>query len=237
MNDWSVTQRQVLARYFTNLDQDVFVLINLPEVVKGALFSRYSRSPKSLRQLLWDEFISRSEETGFGQLVSDTANNRLVDTDKAEAFYDRVLVGFGDDSVAELAGVHLAVENVSQIVVKNYLEDNRIGISPLEKSTRYVRYDDQVNGRYRYYLEPTLLQSEFAADYKQVNDQLFITYSELLSRMLDWVKQRYPKSAETKQWVYNSTVRAKACDICRELLPMSTLTNVGLYGNDKGGIS
>ena len=227
-------QQAVLSRYFTNLDQDVFVLINLPEVVKGALFSRYSRSPKSLRQLLWDEFITQADETGFDQLVAQASvTDQMVAADKAEAFYDRVLVGFGDDSVAELAGVHLAVENVSQIVVKNYLEDNRIGISPLEKSTRYVRYDDKVDGRYRYYLEPELMASQFGAEYQQVNQLLFETYSRLVQAMLDWVKQRYPKPADTKQWVYNSTVRAKACDICRELLPMSTLTNVGLYGNGR----
>ena len=49
-------ERTVLGRFFTDLDGPVFAIVNLPEVVKGALFARYSRSPKSVRRLFLDEF-------------------------------------------------------------------------------------------------------------------------------------------------------------------------------------
>lgn len=235
MSDFTPEEEKILNGYVTNIDEDVFVLINLPEVVKGALFSRYSRSAKSLRRLLLDEFIN-DKESGFNEIVGQPkmrADDQMVATQKAEDFYDRVLVGYGDDSVAELAGVHIAIENVSQIIGAKALEDNRLGISPLEKSTRYVRYDDLVNGRYRYYRDPHILKSRWADLYVESCDNLFATYSDLVEKLTAWVKVRFPKDPEVKQWVYDATVRAKACDLCRELLPIATLTNVGLFGNGR----
>src|SRR5438093_277048 len=134
-------EAEALGRYFTNLDRPVFALRNLPEVVKGALFSRYSRTEKSLRRVLLDEFINEPE-SGFERLAGGPAStdDDMVAVRRAEEFYERVLVGYGDDSVAELAGAHVAVERVSTLAAKA-LEDSRIGISPLEKSTRYVRFD------------------------------------------------------------------------------------------------
>src|SRR5437868_12640811 len=136
------------------MDGRVFALKNLPEVVKGALFSRYSRTEKSLRRVLLEEFINEPD-SGFDRL----AGTRAVDDDmlavrRAEEFYERVLVGYGDDSVAELAGAHVAVEHTSILAAKA-LEDSRIGISPLEKSTRYVRFDRPgADGRYLYHRGP-----------------------------------------------------------------------------------
>src|SRR6187402_2813799 len=57
-------ERARLAPYFTNSDRHVFALINLPETVKGALFARYSRSPKSLRRLFLDEFLEQVQSAG-----------------------------------------------------------------------------------------------------------------------------------------------------------------------------
>src|SRR3989344_1463812 len=245
MGEFSLEEKKVLEPFFTNLDKNVFVLTNLPEVVKGALFSRYSRSNKSLRRLLLDEFI-QDKESGFKEIVSggskgilkqvqddEVLQGSLIATQKAEDFYDRILVGYGDDSVAELAGVHLAVENVTQMIGAKALEQNRIGISPLEKSTRYVRYDDKVDGKYRYYRDPRLMKSKFAKLFVKTNDLLFDTYSELVEKMMVWTHKRFPKEKGVKDWVYESTIRAKACDICRQLLPLSTLTNVGLFGNGR----
>src|SRR5713101_5042419 len=135
----SPAEAAVLGRYVTNLDRPVFALRNLPEVVKGALFSRYSRTEKSLRRVLLDEFINEPD-SGFDALTSTTADaDDMVAVRRADEFYERVLVGYGDDSVAELAGAHVAVERTSTLAAKA-LEDSRIGISPLEKSTRYVRF-------------------------------------------------------------------------------------------------
>ena len=114
-----------LIPYVTNINSDVFCLRNLPEVVKGTLFSRYSRSDKSLKQILLNEFLPED--------ISSTETDTLADINKAQEFYDRVLIGFGDDSVAELGGAHLACENISSIAALA-LEDSRIGISFLEKS-------------------------------------------------------------------------------------------------------
>jgi thymidylate synthase ThyX len=146
--EFNAAERTLLERYFTNLDRPVFALRNLPEVVKGALFSRYSRTEKSLRRVLLDEFINEPD-SGFDRLAgTPPVDDDMVAVRRAEEFYERVLVGYGDDSVAELAGAHVAVEQVSTLAAKA-LEDSRIGLSPLEKSTRYVRFDRPgYDGRY-----------------------------------------------------------------------------------------
>src|SRR5256714_8504339 len=132
-SEFNAYEAAVLSRYFTNLDRPVFALRNLPEVVKGALFSRYSRTEKSLRRVLLDEFINEPD-SGFDRLaVATPGDDDMVAVRRAEEFYERVLVGYGDDSVAELAGAHVAVEQASTLAAKA-LEDSRIGISPLEKS-------------------------------------------------------------------------------------------------------
>src|SRR4030081_3453821 len=138
-SEFTTAESALLARYFSNLDRNVFALRKLPEVVKGALFSRYSRTEKSLRRVLLEEFL-REPDAGLDRLAeeADPASPRAPP--RAEEFYERVLVGYGDDSVAELAGAHLAVERVSTLAAKA-LQDSRIGLSPLEKSTRYVRFD------------------------------------------------------------------------------------------------
>ena len=136
---FSAEEKKILDPFMTNLDKPVFVLKNLPEVVKGALFARYSRTSKSLREVLLTEFI-QTPESGFKEIVDyqiKKGENESIAIQKAEDFYDRVLVGYGDDSVAELAGVHAAIEDISTIAVK-FIQDARLGISPLEKSTRYV---------------------------------------------------------------------------------------------------
>jgi len=153
VSEFAPDEAAQLARYFTNLDRGVFALRNLPEVVKGALFSRYSRTEKSLRRVLLEEFL-REPEFGVEQLLAEPTAGDQVATRKAEEFYERVLVGYGDDSVAELAGAHLAVEGVSTLAAKA-LQDSRIGLSPLEKSTRYVRFDRRDDGgRFAYYRSP-----------------------------------------------------------------------------------
>lgn len=227
-------EQTLLAPFVTDLDQSIFGLRNLPEVVKGALFSRYSRSDKSLRRILLDEFIN-APESGFAAIVGsarETGTEQLVATQQAEAFYERVLIGYGDDSVAELGGAHLACEGISNIAAK-VLEDSRIGISPLEKSTRYVVFNRKRDGQYRYLREPAIMASRHANRYETTLDHLFDTYSSLLEPTITFVRERTPRDEQTSQRAYNSATRAKACDILRGLLPMATLTNVGLFGNGR----
>ncbi|MBW4550270.1 MAG: FAD-dependent thymidylate synthase [Aphanocapsa sp. GSE-SYN-MK-11-07L] len=232
----SLTEQEsrLLQPFVTNLDRPVFGFRNLPEVVKGALFSRYSRSEKGLRRILLDEFI-KAPEADFAGIVGSASGNQadqLVAIQKAEAFYDRVLIGYGDDSVAELGGAHLACEGVSNIAAKA-LEDSRLGISPLEKSTRYVPFNKKVNGRYLYYREPAIMVSSHAARYEASLDHLFDTYTALIDPLISWVQACTPKEESTSERAYASATRAKALDLLRGLLPMATLTNVGLFGNGR----
>ncbi len=232
--EFTPEELKIIEPFFTNTNKSIFVLKNLPEVVKGALFSRYSRSDKSLRRLLLDEFILKPE-MGFKEIVGfqvGSGTDQNVAVQKAEEFYDRVLVGYGDDSVAELGGAHAACENVSNIASK-FLEEPRIGLSPLEKSTRYVWYDKKYQGRYRYYLEPGIMASEHADAYKQTCDFLFDTYAKLVEPMTAYVKERFPQEEGTTDRAYNSAVKAKACDVLRGLLPAATTTNVGIFGNGR----
>src|SRR5258706_4864905 len=99
---FTAEERAALAPYFTELDGPVFALVNLPEVVKGALFARYSRSSKSLRRLFLDEFVADLDLTG------DLTVDATIGLRRAEELYDRVFLEYGDDSVAQLGGVHLA---------------------------------------------------------------------------------------------------------------------------------
>jgi len=227
------SDRPLLQPFVTNLDQPIFGLRNLPEVVKGALFSRYSRSEKGLRQILLDEFI-KAPESGFSEIVGEASasTEQLIAIQKAEAFYDRVLIGYGDDSVAELGGAHLACEGISNIAAKA-IEDARIGLSPLEKSTRYVFFNRKVNGRYLYCREPAIMASRHGELYETTLDRLFDTYSNLIDPVLGWVRSQTPQDADTSERAYNSATKAKALDLLRGLLPMATLTNVGLFGNGR----
>src|SRR6476646_2376831 len=164
-------EQAVLRPYFTNLDGPVFALVNLPEVVKGALFARYSRSDKSLRRLFLDEFT--------GDLTVDSSSGLKL----AEQLYDRVFREYGDDSVAQLGGVHLACEQASNLLTK-ILERGRL-MSYLEQSTRYIAYDTRrPNGLYRYYRDPAVLKSSLGARYVGDIDRMFDTYGELLPDMV-----------------------------------------------------
>jgi thymidylate synthase ThyX len=227
-------EQATLAPFVTNLERPIFGLRNLPEVVKGALFSRYSRSDKSLRRILLDEFIL-APESGFERIVGDASGrgvDQMVATQQAEAFYERVLIGYGDDSVAELGGAHVACESVSNIAAKA-LEDSRLGIDPLEKSTRYVAFNRQVAGSYRYYREPQIMASAHATRYEATLDRLFATYSDLIEPTLRWVQANSPRDGQTSERAYASATKAKAFDLLRGLLPMATLTNVGMFGNGR----
>jgi thymidylate synthase ThyX len=227
--EFTSAESQVLARYFTNLDRPVFALRNLPEVVKGALFSRYSRTEKSLRRVLLDEFINEPD-SGFEALAGNPmGSDDMVAVRRAEEFYERVLVGYGDDSVAELAGAHVAVERTSTLAAKA-LEDSRIGISPLEKSTRYVRFDRPgPDGRHLFYRGPELAQPE----YEPAADALFTVYSSMVEPVTDAIRARYPVESGETDRAWKSATRAKALDLLRGLLPAGTLTNLGLFGNGR----
>jgi len=218
-DQFSPEERAALSPYFTNLDGPVFALVNLPEVVKGALFARYSRSPKSLRRLFLDEFLS----TGPPGTPGPTA----FDTTRAEELYGRMFFEYGDDSVAQLGGVHLACEGASNILTK-VLEWGRLA-AYLEQSTRYIPYDDLVDGRFRYHV-PRELDADLRSRYVRTLDAMFETYRELLPVLRQHFSARFPQDAQTSDAAYRTSIRAKALDTLRGLLPAATTSNVGIYG-------
>lgn len=224
---FSEQETQVLQRYFTSTDKQVFGLRNLPEVVKGTLFSRYSRSAKDLRRLFLDEFYTNPDVAA----ALDHQNTPLVNTARAEDFYDRILVGYGDDSVAELGGAHVAVEGISMLATKA-IEEHRIGLSPLEKSTRYVYYDKRKpDGSWPYVRDMVVVGSEFADEYETVLDGMFDAYSKIVREAQVSLMQIYP--GDITEQAYRFSIRAKACDIARNLLPLATETNMGVMGNGR----
>jgi len=255
METFNEQETQILLNFCSNTDKPVFVLKNLPEAIKGALFSRYSRSTKSLRRLLLDEFLS-SKESGLMELVGQgTGPDLAAATLKAEEFYNRVLDGFGDDSVGELGGAHVAIEDVSIVSTKT-IEDARVGGSPLEKSTRYVYFDQKRDGLWLYYREPKIMSSQFAGEYTKSMDSLFETYARLVPVLTKYVEEQWPiddfefqpdrtsapvnfralsdeKIIKRAKIAYTGALRAKVCDALRYLLPASTLTNMGFYGNGR----
>ncbi len=221
--EFTPEEADVLRRYFTNLDQPVFALVNLPEVVKGALFARYSRSAKSLRRLLLDEFVGELDIEG------DASIDATIGLSRAEDLYEKVFVEYGDDSVAQLGGVHLACEQASNVLTK-VLEWGRLA-SYLEQSTRYIAYDARLGGRYRYYRDPDVLRSPLGTRYVSDMDRIFESYAELIQPMLDHVRASNPQSPSDSDFVYRQATQAKALDAIRGMLPAAAQSNVGIYGS------
>lgn len=236
--DFNESQRKILERYVTNTTSHIFVLRNLPEVIKGALFSRYSRSTLGLRALLLKEFISNDDEASFKEITGDVnrengfTHEQQTAIQKAQNFYDRILDGYGDDSIGELGGAHTAIENVSMIAAK-IIEDARIGGSPLEKSTRYIYFDQKVKGEYLFYREPILMTSAYRDIFVNTCNMLFDTYSKLIPPLTSMIEEKIPKDSSVSKAAYTAALRAKVLDCLRGLLPAGTLTNMGVYGNGR----
>ncbi len=218
---FTADEARALAPFFTNTDRPVFALRNLPETVKGALFARYSRSAKSLRRLFLDEFLGEVDAAG-------AAAGGGVGTERADRLYARVLNEYGDDSVAQLGGAHVACEGVSNILTKA-LEWGRL-MAYLEQSTRYVPYTDRPNGRWKYHVPAEVAHSPLASTFVETLDFAFATYAKWIPAMEAHFRARYPKAPDDSDGVYRSVIRAKALDTLRGLLPAATTSNLGLYG-------
>ncbi len=212
---FTATERTRLEPHFTNLDRPVFGLVDLPETVKGALFARYSRYQGTLRRLFLDEFAD--------SLPASSISTQREEGQRAAELYERIFVGYGDDSVAQLGGMHVACEWVSNVLTK-ILQRPRLG-AYLEQSTRYIAYDAPMpGGRYRYY-EDRGLGHEYAA----AMDDLFGIYSASLPRVLAWVEGTYPRRESDSPAAHRRACTAKALDLLRGLLPASSLSHMGIF--------
>jgi thymidylate synthase ThyX len=203
-----------LAPHFTNLDRPVFALVNLPETVKGALFARYSRYAGTLRRLFLDEFADSLPEVPVVE---------LAEGERAAKLYETIFLGYGDDSVAQLGGAHIACEWTSNLLTK-ILQRPRLA-AYLEQSTRYIAYDAPLEGfGYRYHRDP-----RFGPAYETAMDELFATYSGLLDGVSAWVDERFPAAEGESPAAHRRAVRAKALDLVRGVLPAASLSHMGIY--------
>lgn len=217
---FSAEEEAFLSNFVTNLHGPVFALRNLPEVVKGALFARYSRSRKSLRRLLLDEF--RADLNGVA-LSPDSGSPT-----RAGALYSRVFAEYGDDSIAQLGAVHVACEGVSNIVSK-IIERGRL-MSYLEQSTRYIPYTDKPNSRWKYHT-PSELTASGRAEFDRVMNLTFADYAHLLGEVEQHLLATLPPPQDTTTAAFRSAVRAKSLDVVRGSLPASTRSNIGVFGS------
>ncbi len=218
--EFTAEEREVLSRHFSNLDSPVYTLTDLPDVTKAALFARYSRSPKSLRRLFLDEFCSSGD--------AEPARGTDQGVARSEALFSRVLADYGDDSVAQLAGVHVALEGISNLATK-VVERPRLA-AYLEQSTRYIPYDFRdALGRYRY-VRPPELQGSDLDRFESEMDGLFESYSYLTARVTDRLFAA-SGGVEALPSAMRATLRAFALDATRGLLPAATASNVGVFAS------
>lgn len=233
--DFSDREKSILDQHFSNTDKHVFAIITPRQVDRGALMSRYSRSDKTMRKIFLDEFVTNPN--------------------RGKEFYSKILSEYGDDSVAELGEAQLAVEWISNIAAKK-IEDGRIGLSYLEKSSRYIPFDRKIGNKYNYYRDERILKSKYADVYIESCDNAFDVYSKSIDLMQKFIAEIEPiddfiyfdsisnsekpfskltnqQDIESAKKVYGSTVRSRALDILRNLLPAATLTNLGITGNGR----
>jgi thymidylate synthase ThyX len=212
----SEQERERLSPFVSDLDAPVFALRGLPQTTCGALFARYSRYPGTLRRLLLDEFDADLDPSGAPARDGG---------ERAEALYERVLGEYGDDSVAQLAGVHVACEWVSNLLTK-VIERPRLG-AYLEQSTRYIAFDQPVAGLgYRYHRSP-----ELGSEYERAMDALFEDYGSAMQALRPWIAERFPRAEGESPAAHERAVRAKALDLARGLLPAATLSHVGVFAS------
>jgi thymidylate synthase ThyX len=210
-------EQALLTPHFTNLDRPVFALVNLPETVKGALFARYSRYSGSVRRLYLDEFAADAPAAGRPFDAEEGA--------RAAQLYERVFVGYGDDSIAQVGGAHVACEWVSNILTK-LLQRGRLA-AYLEQSTRYIPYDKALpDGGYRFYRD-----AQLGPEFTAAMDEIFVIYSRSLGKVEEWAAGRWPRGDDEPEAAWRRSIRAKALDLLRGLLPAATLSHVGIYAS------
>src|SRR5918997_1838055 len=211
---FSDAEREALAPHFTNLDRPVFGLVNLPETVKGAMFARYSRYQGTLRRMYLDEFA--------GEVRGDSFDGE--EGERARQLYERIFLGYGDDSVAQLGGAHIACEWVSNVMTK-VLQRGRLA-AYLEQSTRYIPYDAPIAEGlgYRYWRH-----ADLGPEYARTMDFLFDVYADALPRVEAWAAERFPRPDGEPEPAHRRAIRAKALDLLRGLLPAASLSHMGIF--------
>jgi thymidylate synthase ThyX len=212
---FSAAEHARLAPHFTHPDRPVFALVNLPETVKGALFARYSRYPGTLRRLFLDEFADSLGDGGVAGLDEREEGSRAAE------LYERIFVGYGDDSVAQLGGMHVACEYTSNVLTKVL---QRPGSGPTSSSRRATSPTTRRwRARARTATTATLRSAPSTSGRWTGSST---PYAQALPRTLAWVEGSFPgdvSSARTR------ACKAKALDLLRGLLPAASLSHMGIY--------
>ncbi|MFA6042072.1 MAG: FAD-dependent thymidylate synthase [Patescibacteria group bacterium] len=188
-------------------ERDIFAITGLPPEVLAVGMAKYSRSAASIK----DTIAELTEE-------------------KSAEFHEKWVIGYGDASVADMAVIALACENVS-ILASKAIEDHRLA-SYQEKSTRYISFERQVQPDgsalpRRYYRPTPIAESAHAGLYERTCEQMFDAYSDLTQTMVEYYRREYPMPADGKEKLYTAKLKARALDIARYVLPAATLTNLG----------
>jgi len=208
--EMAVVEGNKLADMVTNTDKDVYAFTGeIDPVTVAAAMARLSRRGDDMRTILSDEFL----------------NNETKDKDLLK----RVISAYGDDSVQQLVGQHLVVENASNILTKK-LERGRLA-AYLEQSTRYIYYDKKNNqGNYKYHV-PDTLDSETRELYVSYTDGIFNKYSKIVHDLTDYIASSSSVPEEERDFAWKNAIRAQACDAARLVLPASTTSTVGIFAS------
>lgn len=182
----------------TERKREIFSIVGLPPEVLAVAMAKYSRSSRSIKETI-DELTE----------------------EKSAEFHEKWVLGYGDASVADMAVVAIAVENVS-ILASKVMQDNRIA-SYQEKSTRYVQFDSS-----SYYRPQNVMKSPHGERYVKTADMLFATYEQVLQGTIAFYRKNYPKPEKLTEKLYEAKLKARALDVARYLLPAATLTNFGM---------
>lgn len=202
--------RQVLERAITNTEGNVYGFYNYlsPSTIAAAM-ARLSRRGDDMRITLLDEFLN---------------NNG-----KDEQLLKRVITAYGDDSVQQLAGMHLVVENASNLLSKK-LEWGRLA-AYLEQSTRYIFYDQKDrNGKFRYHT-PDYLKPGVKRTYNASLNKIFKNYSLLVHQLTDFISANSKVPQKERDTAFRAAVRAQACDAARPVLPVATTSTIGIFAS------
>lgn len=200
-----------MPKEISSNEREIFAITGLPPEVLAVGMAKYSRSAASIK----DTIAELTEE-------------------KSAEFHEKWVIGYGDASVADMAVIALAFENVS-ILASKAIEDNRLA-SYQEKSTRYISFERkaQADGSFlprRYYRPKPIIASAHAKLYEDTCEEMFDAYNDLTDLMIEYYRRAYPQPADVVEKMYNAKLKARALDIARYILPASTLTNLGMIAS------
>src|SRR5438874_10698924 len=147
---------------------------------------------------------------------------RELGQEGASRFYEQFYFAYGHASIADLAHVTMVAENISIVAAVEVLDEQLVDAQ--ESSTRYQDFS-----RRRYYTPPEISGSPLIDRYRAVCDELFDLYHQVHGAVLKHFERRYadqrpPSMADDE---YRRTLRARAFDVARYLLPSSTYTGLG----------